>query len=66
MERTKQIVLNTACVKVFFEKKEDLETHLNTCEIYRCSKCKKKEKTIKDIENHVINEHDSEKYIMID
>ena len=49
-----------------FGNRENLDIHLNTCEIYRCSKCQKKESTIKAIENHVINLHDSQKYLMID
>jgi hypothetical protein len=44
----------------------NLETHLNTCEIYQCTKCKHKEATLPNIKDHVVNVHDSEKYLMID
>ena len=49
-----------------FTSREHLETHLNTCEIYRCSKCEKKESTLPRMKDHVITEHDSEMYLMID
>ena len=53
------------CEKTF-ETKENLETHLNTCEIYQCTKCKHKEATLPNIKDHVVNIHNSEKYLMID
>ena len=53
--------LSRACLN---EKKS--EVHLNTCEIYRCTKCKKKETTLPSMKDHVISVHDSEKYLMID
>ena len=49
-----------------FGTRENLDIHLNTCEIFRCTKCKKKETTLKNIENHVIDIHDSKSYLMID
>ena len=36
---------------------ESLETHMNTCEIYKCSDCKKSVKTLIDMKNHLRNEH---------
>ena len=36
---------------------ESLETHMNTCEIYKCSDCKKIVKTLADMKNHLRNEH---------
>ena len=50
----------------FFETKENLEVHLNTCEVYQCTKCKKKELTMSDSKEHIIKDHDSENYIMVD
>ena len=35
-----------------FKTSEDIETHLSTCEVYRCKSCGKKEMTISDIMNH--------------
>ena len=36
---------------------EELETHLVTCEVYRCGECKIKLKTVSDIKKHINKEH---------
>ena len=59
-------IVNCGLWEKTFEKKVNLETHLNTCEIYTCNKWKKKEKTIPSMKYHVINVHESEKNLMID
>ena len=59
-------IINCGLCENNFETRENLEIHLNTCEIYRCSKCKKKETTLPNMKDHVINVLDSEKYLMID
>ena len=50
----------------FFETKENLEIHLNTCEVFQCTKCKKKEPIMANIKEHIVKDHDSEDYIMVD
>ena len=40
---------------------EDLETHLFTCEIYDCGKCKIIGKTLKEVKNHIESEHAEDK-----
>ena len=47
----------------FLESKENLEIHLNTCEVFQCTKCKKKEPIMSEIKEHIRKEHDSESYI---
>ena len=37
--------------------KEELEIHLFTCEIYICSVCRSKEKTLSDLKKHTEDEH---------
>ena len=37
-----------------FETKENLETHLNTCEVFQCTKCKKKEPVMADMREHIV------------
>ena len=32
---------------------ENLDIHLNTCEVYQCGGCEKILKTIKDVKNHI-------------
>ena len=49
-----------------FESKENLEIHLNTCKIFRCTKCNEKKPTLSTMKDHVINQLDSEMYLMID
>ena len=39
-------VVNCGLCEKSFETRENLETHLNTCEIYRCTKCENKETTL--------------------
>ena len=36
---------------------EELETHLVTCEVYRCSDCKTKFSTVSDIKKHINKDH---------
>ena len=36
---------------------EDLSVHLQTCEIYRCKRCYKKEQQISDIKAHAVKKH---------
>ena len=45
------------------ENNESLDIHLNTCEIYKCSKCESILKTISELKEHCEKEHASEKYI---
>ena len=40
-----------------FEKVEDLEIHITTCEIYQCRYCSKKEKTVSNIKKHTQSFH---------
>ena len=40
---------------------DDLETHLFTCEIYECGKCKIKTKMLKEMKNHVESDHAEDK-----
>ena len=40
-----------------FENLENLETHLNACEIYRCRHCITKEKTVSNIKKHAVEVH---------
>jgi hypothetical protein len=40
---------------------EDLKTHLFTCEINECGKCKIKGETIKEVKNHIESEHAEDK-----
>ena len=40
-----------------FDNLENLEIHLNTCEIYRCRHCINKEKTVSDIKKHTEEVH---------
>ena len=37
---------------------EDLEIHLNTCEIYKCRDCSHKETNVSDIKKHVKSKHE--------
>ena len=43
---------------------ENLETHLNTCEVFQCDwdkeKCKKRFKTLTDIKKHFLEDHNKE------
>ena len=39
---------------------ETLETHLTTCETYKCNKCSDKFKTLGDIKTHVKDNHSTE------
>ena len=39
-----------------------LETHLKTCEIFRCTKCGNVVKNLHDIKLHIQKEHEGEKY----
>ena len=36
---------------------DSLETHLFTCEIYKCNSCGKKFKSLSDIKSHISEEH---------
>ena len=53
------------CEKVLGNK-EALEIHLNLCEVYQCTKCQRKETNIGDIKKHIRNEHNSERFLMVD
>ena len=53
------------CEKVLGNK-EALEIHLNLCEVFQCTKCQRKETNIGDIKQHIINQHDSQRYLMVD
>ena len=53
------------CEKVLGSK-EALEIHLNLCEVYQCTKCQRKETNFSDIKQHIINQHNSQRYLMID
>ena len=53
------------CEKVVGNK-EALEINLNLCEVYQCTKCKRKETNFGDIKQHIINQHNSQRYLMID
>ena len=46
--------------------KEALEIHLNLCEVYQCTKCQRKETKIGDIKQHIINQHNSQRYLMVE
>ena len=37
---------------------ESLDTHLNSCEVYECYECGKKENILNDIKLHIEKEHD--------
>ena len=37
---------------------EVLDTHTFTCEMFKCSRCKQKFKTLQDIKNHVNKDHE--------
>ena len=37
---------------------ETLETHIVTCEIYKCNQCRTKFTTVSDIKKHIIEKHD--------
>ena len=43
-----------------FNKLNDLETHLNTCEVYECAlvECLIRFKTLSDMKNHIAEEHE--------
>ena len=41
---------------------EDLETHLLTCEIYRCKLCQNVFKNMTDLKEHFLQDHASETY----
>jgi hypothetical protein len=45
---------------------EELETHLNTCKVYRCSVCDTKEKEISAINQHMENKHADQNSTLID
>ena len=45
---------------------EDLETHLNTCEIYRCRRCYLKVTKISNIKTHVKRRHKGLQATLID
>ena len=36
---------------------ENLETHLKTCEIFRCRNCGKLEKTLFELKEHIVERH---------
>ena len=40
-----------------FSENENLETHLFTCEIYKCDSCSQKFKSLPDIKGHISEEH---------
>ena len=42
-----------------FKEREDLEIHLNTCEIFECSSCWLRDGNISDMKNHVRGKHSS-------
>ena len=42
-----------------FKEREDLEIHLNTCEIFECSSCWLRDGNISDMKNHVRGNHSS-------
>ena len=42
---------------VIFEHQENLETHLKTCEIFRCRNCGKLEKTLFELKEHTVERH---------
>ena len=50
-------ILNCGLCDVEFDKLEDLETHLSTCELYMCRNCTRKETTVSDIKKHVKSLH---------
>ena len=50
--------------EILFDDIHKLETHLTTCEIYRCTRCLTKEKTITGIQAHVEN-HTDNSYLYI-
>ena len=43
--------------EVNFENGNDLETHINTCEIYRCKRCYLKFIQLSDVKAHVEKKH---------
>ena len=53
------------CEKVLGSK-EALEIHPNFCEVYQCTKCQRKETNFSDIKQHITNQHNSQRYLMID
>ena len=42
-----------------FSKKEDVDIHLRTCEIYECSSCWLRGSNLSDIKKHIQEKHDS-------
>ena len=50
--------------EMLFDNIQKLETHLITCEVYRCTRCLTKEKTISSIQAHVEN-HTDNNYLYI-
>ena len=52
---------------VSFGNSEDLETHLTTCEIYKCNchSCDFKQTKLSDIKEHLEKDHGGGKYLQI-
>ena len=45
---------------------EDLETHLNTCEKYKCRWCWQQTSTLPLMKDHIRNEHDNSQQILVE
>ena len=50
--------------EILFDDVQKLETHLTTCEVYRCTRCLTKEKMISGIQAHMEN-HTDNRYLYI-
>ena len=44
---------------------ESLETHLSTCEIFKCDECEKRFQTISDMKAHIETDHEESSYFTI-
>ena len=52
--------------EIDFKSSDNLETHLKTCEIFRCRRCYRKEKTITNIKAHAEKKHPGLQATLVD
>ena len=57
MGRSHTNILDCGLCDAEFNKLEDLNHHLTTCEVYMCRYCRTKETTLFDIKKHVKENH---------
>ena len=57
MGRAHSNILDCGPCDAEFNKLEDLDLHLTTCEVYMWRYCRKKETTVSDIKKHVKENH---------